>query len=270
MSRSLKMSKATSIVVDTAVLPGLTDIDAPLCLILRETKDSKLQCFQLEKDRPWDLVIVPNPEGQWRPNCKKLPARRIENVGWIFRANGKEKEFTSSGNDRSHSSIPTILIVAGGGGTKDTSDEFCTLVTCLIESVRYKTSSPFKIAQVIGPRTDPNTMMMVADELIQPGPNLPDLFSRSDIVISTAGYNSVLELAETDVPTLLIPIERTYDDQYMRARRWGTDLGLAHNDLEQSARWLAKLINKPQRRLRVDLESSGAAAAANLVRSLVA
>ncbi|MFK7891274.1 MAG: hypothetical protein AB8B63_10705 [Granulosicoccus sp.] len=42
---------------------------------------------------------------------------------------------------------------------------------------------------------------------------------------TATGYNTVLELARCTTPVLLIPLERTFDDQYRRASTWAPALG---------------------------------------------
>jgi len=270
MGGRLKTFRNSPVVVDTAVVPGLADVDAPLCLILRETKTDKLTHFRLQKNRQWDLVIVPNPVEQWRPDAALLPARRVENVGWIFRTN-TAKDYRQLTDERNkQQSMSSILLVSGGGGTMDTANEYCKITTRLVASVRHLTQTEFRVVQVVGPRADPNAVITGVDEVATPGARLPELLEQADIVVSTVGYNSVLELAQIDVPTLLIPIKRSYDDQCLRARRWGPSLGLAHIDLQQSTQWIARLIDNPQRRPRIDINSSGASVAADLVGNLAA
>jgi predicted glycosyltransferase len=96
------------------------------------------------------------------------------------------------------------------------------------------------------------------------GPDLPRAFAEADLVISTAGYNSVLELACTTVPTLLIPIPRQHDDQEDRVRRWGRILGKGHSPAgaDASATWMSQLLDRRERRGIYGLGPSGAERAA--------
>lgn len=48
--------------------------------------------------------------------------------------------------------------------------------------------------------------------------NLTELFSLSNLVISTAGYNSCNELVQAKVPLVLIPLKRGNDEQFKRAQ----------------------------------------------------
>ncbi|MDH3694002.1 MAG: hypothetical protein OER96_05470, partial [Gammaproteobacteria bacterium] len=186
MSRELQESKTGPIVVDTAVLPGLAEIDVPLCLILREIKTSKLERFRLAKNRMWDLVIVPNPVDQWQPDTTVLPARRVENVGWIFRTEVGKDNVNPTHSESYNQSIAKILVASGGGGSTDTQYKFCETVTCLIEAVQQRTESLFKVTQAIGPRADDRAVIAGVDEIVKPGSTLNKMFAQADIVISTA------------------------------------------------------------------------------------
>ncbi len=106
-----------------------------------------------------------------------------------------------------------------------------------------------------------------ADEVFDPGGELNAVFRAADVVISTAGYNSVLELASTDTPTLLAAIPRSLDDQAARVRLWGPRLGCAlrPDRLGTASAWLADRIDHPRRRRPVDLGPDGAAVAAKLI-----
>jgi len=91
------------------------------------------------------------------------------------------------------------------------------------------------------------------------------MFQTADAVISTAGYNSVLELATTDTPTLLLPIPRSIDDQEARVRLWSARLGPPPGD---PVAWLADTLATRRRRAPVDLGPSGEDAAASAILSL--
>ena len=97
-----------------------------------------------------------------------------------------------------------------------------------------------------------------------------DVFRRADLVISTAGYNSVLELARTDTPTLLVAIPRSLDDQLARVRHWGPLLGhgLEPGCEQEAADWLADQIARLRRRAPFDLGSGGADRAATALLEL--
>lgn len=105
---------------------------------------------------------------------------------------------------------------------------------------------------------------------MDPGGALNELFLDADAVISTAGYNSVLELATTDTPALLVPIPRSIDDQEARARSWAAALGawLNADSPGEAAEWLRRTLIERQRRLPVDLGPSGEDKAARAILDL--
>lgn len=85
MARRLSTRDSGPVVVDTAVLPRLHAVERPLCLVLRETIPERLPGFRLENGRPWDLIVLPQPAGEWRPDPDLVPARRVAAVGYIYR-----------------------------------------------------------------------------------------------------------------------------------------------------------------------------------------
>lgn len=272
MATHLVGSRGGPVVVDTAVLPGLHEVDAPLCLILRETLLTKLERFRLEGARRWDLIIVPHPIEEWRPQAGVIPAKRLEAVGWIYRQ-------PSVASQSSHNIPPgrktvtrrTVLIASGGGGSGDTWAAFRKTVEQLIRRLRALTDLPLDFVQAVGPRASIDARIPGVDRSISPGPRLHEVFTKMDLVISTVGYNSVLELACTDVPALLVPIPRTYDDQEKRAKRWGPRLGLSHcmDHSSSSAHWIAMTLRARQRRQPIDVGCSGAVASAKLIEGLL-
>ncbi|NNG02998.1 MAG: hypothetical protein HKM95_02725 [Inquilinus sp.] len=214
------------VLVDTAVIPGLDRLPGPLCLVLRETVASHLDRFRLEGGRPWDLIMLPNPLDEWRPDPATISARRVEAVGWIWRPPGRAQ---SGGNDEGPATGLSVLIASGGGGTGETARYVRGEVEPLIRSLRHSLIKPVEILQTVGPRSSAEARIDGVDRFVDVGAELHRAFARASLVVSTAGYNSVLEIACIDVPALLLAIPRSLDDQQVRARRWGDRMGHCHD-----------------------------------------
>lgn len=263
MAAQLESENVAAIVVDTAVVPGIHQREEPLILILREMPDERVQRFRLPDGRPWDLVIVPNPENHWLPVAGPDFARNVAAVGWIYRL--------PTAVHRPPSAQPKVLIATGGGGKEEGAAILRGQIDYLIAALRAKTSNPFLVQQALAARAPSQARLSEADTVFDPGGALNDCFAAVDIVVSTAGYNSVLELAMTDTPTMLVPIPRSIDDQAGRARLWGPRVG-CHLDPEApevGLNWLKQLVEAPVRRKPVDLGSSGGSEAAQRILALV-
>lgn len=248
-------------VVDTMKLPGIGALSCPAVLILREMPDELTEGFRRADGRPWDLVVVPNPAGHWMPRVGRGFARSIEAVGWILRPTGaRAADEVSAG----------IVVATGGGGTEETRSVLYPVLDEVITLARARTTRPFRVRQALGPRAG-GAALAEADEVFDPGGDLNAVFRAADVAISTAGYNSVLELASTDTPVLLAAIPRSLDDQAGRVRLWGPRLGhgLEPDQVEEAARWLADQVVRPRRRAPVDLGPDGAARAAELIREVL-
>ena len=272
MAGLLAESPTDCIVVDTAVIPGLSSLRQPLCLILREMPGDRVCQFTLPQSRPWDLVIIPNPAGHWLPPAAEIKAKRIVPVGWIYRTDrGPDKDPRTVGDRlRSKENHRLVLIASGGGGSEKTALLFSQEMASVIEILRRDCALPLEVVQCLGPRVDHRSEIPGIDRIFDPGARLNEMFPLADLVISTAGYNSVLELASTDVPTLLVPIGRSIDDQAGRARKWAPLLGLDHHwgDASRSASWISSRLTAAGRRAAVDLGVSGEARAARLIENL--
>jgi predicted glycosyltransferase len=140
----------------------------------------------------------------------------------------------------------------------------------LIAACRAALQEPIEVLQVLGPRAAADAVLAQAEGIVRPGPDLPERFAGADLVISAAGYNSILELACTDVCVLLVPVRRTYDDQFGRALRWERRLGLCHRpaEHERSVGWMVQVLRTSRRRPAVELGPSGAALCAALIEEL--
>ncbi|MCP5151185.1 MAG: hypothetical protein H6983_05970 [Ectothiorhodospiraceae bacterium] len=246
------------VVVDTAVVPGLAALPAPLVLVLRECPDAAVGRFALDGGRPWDRVVVPNPAAHWLPPAGTPSARRLDAVGWIYRHRSAARPATPR---------PRLLVASGGGGNPDTAAAFRDRVAVLVAGVRQRLGAEVEVVQALGPRAPASSRLPDVDAAIQPGPDLDTLFAHADAVVSTAGYNSVLELACTDTPTVLVSIHRRHDDQSARARLWGPRLGrcLDGDDADGVTHWLATTLAARARRPRFELGPSGATRAAEII-----
>jgi hypothetical protein len=266
MSSWLAEAPAGPVVVDTCTIPRLAFVADPLCLVLRETTAERIGDFRLDAGRRWDAIIVPSPASHWRFDPAALPAGRIAHVNWIVRPT----EAALAGHALLPASeAPRLVVATGGGGTTATAAVLKDLVDPVLAGV--KSSVPHvDIIQVAGPRLPVAGRMAHADRLVDVGSRLNEVFAQADAVITTVGYNSVLELAGLTTPTLLVPIDRTFDDQARRAAQWAERLGLAHDDQvpTRSVSWLVSILSQRQRRAAVALGPSGCTAAAELILDL--
>jgi predicted glycosyltransferase len=261
MAGAAAKTGAGILVLDTITVPGVEGLGLPLVLVLRETPEGQLHRFDLAGGRAWDLVVIANPAGHWMPANAMLRARQWAAVGWIYRSSGARQG--------GHAARPAVLVATGGGGTLQTAGALYAAIDAVFCRARQH-APPFEVVQAIGPRATGFGQLAQADRIIDPGTALNVLFRDADLVISTAGYNSVLELAVTDTPTLLVPIPRSIDDQAGRARKWGPVLGAWHDEAAPlaAADWLVQQIAQPARRTPVDLGPSGEDRAAEAILRL--
>lgn len=265
MAATLAGLPAGPVVVDTAVVPLLGAIPDPLCLVLRETLAARLPAFRLDLGRKWDATILPAPAGHWDLDPSVIGTHRVAHVGWIYRqcADHADPVLPVAGTN------VRLLVATGGGGTQETAAALRAQIDPILLALRRRLGS-VTILQVVAPRLHVDGFLANADSRIDVGAHLNEAFAEADAAISTVGYNSVLELAQIDTPALLVPCERSLDDQYGRAALWGPRLGHAHRigDPETSAEWLAQLLGRRHRRNPYPLGENGAEAAARIILSL--
>lgn len=261
MASQMPIGDLKVMVLDTITVPEIEKLEVPLALVLREAPEGELHRFRLSGERPWDLAIIANPLQHWMPTAAALNARSTVAAGWIYRPVGVSR--------RAEGKVPTVLVATGGGGTADTARAMYAEIDALLSRTRHL-APPFEVVQAIGPRALAFGHLAEADRIIDPGPRMNELFRDADIVISTAGYNSVLELATTDTPSLLVPIPRSIDDQTARALFWAAKLGSWHNSAaaDRSVDWLTGEIVLRRRRPPVDLGPSGEDRAARAIMEL--
>lgn len=250
----------SAVAIDTAILDGIETLDVPLAIILRETPRDRQARFALPGGREWDLMVVPNPPDHWLPDPVSAPARRCEAVGWVYRS----LDHAVAVKNR-----PEVLVATGGGGTAETAAMVRAMLDPVLRQARDIANYSFDVAQALGPRAPAGARLAQIDRVFDPGGDLNRHFASADVVISTAGYNSVLELAALDVPTMLLAIPRNIDDQAGRARLWGPRLGFCLDaGGDEATEWLARAATSRRRRQPWDLGPSGAVDAARLLLGL--
>lgn len=250
------------VVIDTAVIPHIEAVEGPLCLILRETVSEKLGSFKLGYGRQWDALIVPSPKEHWSVDPAALGAKVVHYAGWIYRPP------LASARVLPKAEIATLLIATGGGGNRETAAELSREIDGILSQLRQMTD--VRVLHAAGPRLPVEGRLAQADAQIDVASKLNIAFAEADAVVSTVGYNSVLELAAVTTPSLLVPISRTFDDQAARAVRWGRSLGRAHGpgSGRASAQWLASVLTSRARRPAIDLGSGADRRAAEIILGL--
>lgn len=261
MAALLSGSNVHLAVLDTLQVSGIESYRGLAALVLRETPQQCLNGFRRADDRPWDCVILPNPPEHWMPLIGKDFSHSVTAAGWILRPTGVRGL---------HEQSAGIVLATGGGGTPETRRQLYPLLKEVIGKARSLARHGFHVRQALGPRAGADALPCV-DEVFDPRGDLNVVFRAADLVISTAGYNSVLELASTDTPTMLVSIPRSLDDQAKRVSHWGPRLGfgLTPQTVDEAAQWLAHKSDKPVRRRPLDLGQNGAERAAELLLAML-
>ncbi len=261
---SMAGSLATRVLVADTMLPdGIFALPCRRALVLREMPGERLARLDPAPGGTWDVVIVPNPADHWMPDLSAAFTREALAVGWIYRS--PEAFFGA------HRQQPRLLVATGGGGTAETARAVSHVIGDIVAALRAIEGLECEIVQAVGPRAGPDAIVAGVDQRFDPGGELNEEFTQADAVISTSGYNSVLEIAITTTPAVLVAIDRSLDDQGARALRWGPLVGRAHTDgdAEATAHWLAGVLKARRRRPPVDIGPSGAAKAAEAILELV-
>ena len=263
MAELAKARSADLVVADTLELPKLAGFAGKRALVLRETPLERQPRFRLADGEIWDLTIVPNPEDHWFPDSELIGSHATESVGWIYR---QARSLPPLGR------WPVLLVATGGGGDDEAAATLHRTIWPWLSGLLRTDGPPIDMVQAMSPRSDPSRRLPEPVRQIDPGPRLQDLFAAAQLVVSTAGYNSVLELACCTTPAVVYPIGRSFDDQAARAALWGPRLGCHFDPTDTAAltRWCLETLCRRGRRPVVDLGPSGAPRAAELLASLVA
>jgi len=219
--------------------------------MLRETVENKIKQFQFQSGRLWEQVLIPNPADHWSVDREIIGAKCVDHVGWIYRSGmDTDTALQADMEERvpGRTNCRTVLVATGGGG--HVNSDYQKVVNAIIEKTRLVLNDSVYFVVARGPRAATSQLFESANEVTDVGSELHSAFVNVDAVISTAGYNSVMEIASSTTPALLIPVRTTFDDQRARTQGWGPKLGHCHSTIEASSNWLVNLIRDYQRRPR--------------------
>ncbi len=168
----------------------------------------------------YDMAIVPHEEGS-----EEIPAPDSLRLVWTGSIMIREQSEALPKDDaRRRLNLPAdeklLYVTVGGGG----DDEMAQSEGMIFDAARragWKTVAPdaplLKSGQAhVGAQPDFRISYYPMAECL----------NAFDAAISAAGYNSVHELLHFGVPTVLIPRERSLDDQFARAK-WAENAGAA-------------------------------------------
>jgi hypothetical protein len=252
IARRLVAAEPEIVIVDTAVIPDIERVDARRVLLLRACRD----VARFSTPVPWNDVLIPHPPYEWHPSISDSFAETVTWVGWVHGHPRRLVRDHPAGRDR------RVIVAFGGGGAMSRDDSMRARVWSVIEQLR--SIAGVKVSLLVGPRSGEAGPEAVDDRL--PAQDDPrSVYAAADLVVSTAGYNSVLELAGIDTPILFAPAARTHDDQDARARSWATSLGHGLDDVDSAVRWGRRVLESGARRDPVDLPVCGSGRIASVV-----
>jgi predicted glycosyltransferase len=165
-----------------------------------------------------------------------------------------------------------IVICGGGGGGLDTIDYFNF---CLKAFVQVKSEVHDVVALLItGPLfTEWGRLNLTSDVRVLPfDPDFTSTCATSALVISQAGYNSINELAALNTPTICLPAERGFDNQFERAHNMAMEYANIDCFEGETAEALSRLIiarlNQSVERIRLDVPDGAYRAAFHVMNLL--
>jgi predicted glycosyltransferase len=159
-------------------------------------------------------ILVPHSESEF--NLPKRLSPRIEYVGPIVKQLPIDPE---PAQIRFNLPGKRIIVISGGGGGHHSTVHFLNL--CLRAFTLIKPYVSDTIALLItGPLfAEWSCLELTTDVRVIPfDPQFIHTCATADLVLAQAGYNSANELAALGTPTICIPAERGFDDQFERAR----------------------------------------------------
>jgi predicted glycosyltransferase len=202
------------IVCDTIPHPpfisAAAEMKVPMALCARKTKDDRGYFQSLRKfDAVLDLVVIPHEPGEVDvPDHLRSRAHFVGNI--VRPVPTFEHRLTIRASKQ--------LVITGGGGGAPKTVDFYNLALEAFARCRRK-DPHVDCVMVTGPLFQDWWNLRITEHVrvIPSEPALRELMAQADLVICQAGYNTVSEIRQLDVPCICIPAPRVYDDQVARA-----------------------------------------------------
>jgi predicted glycosyltransferase len=218
---------APDVVVFDTVLPDDPTRNVPdgaryAFVLRRQTENRALQLYDDPFMERVDQIIVPHAEHEFAPRLPERLRSRTTFVGTIARRpDAAVVQHLRSQRCAAEGFLLTSTV--GGGGFIQQADRFFELVAAASERLAA-TIPGFHHVVVLGPNYGNRSMIerLVAlpnTQVVQSEHRMVELLAASDLVIAEAGYNTVSEISLVRVPAILVPSERSIDDQRERATR---------------------------------------------------
>ncbi len=234
-------------------------------------RDSRPESFRKEDSRhrlsPYQMILVAHdPGGVALPSWLEKDAR-VHFTGTISE-DGPMESRDSLRKRLGFAEARTAIVTFGGGGDRETE----TVLPVVVQGLRDR---KIEVFVATGPLTRKIPDCITAREWFPAWP-LARWLPAFDLAVASGGYNTVTELENARVPSLLIPYERDLDDQGKRVReaeRAGWAISVATRERDALEKGLDRLLQKdlsmrisaPIRHLR----NTGAERAATLLLSLL-
>jgi UDP-N-acetylglucosamine--N-acetylmuramyl-(pentapeptide) pyrophosphoryl-undecaprenol N-acetylglucosamine transferase len=253
-----------------AVITAAIRRRTPLALCLRKIKDADSPDFfaWLERVQEYfNLIIIPHDAKEMKVPDHWLPKTHF--VGQIVRPIEKTQLIKDSTSGRK-----TVVICGGGGGYPNTVDFYNSALSAF--SRIHSQNPDLTGILVAGPLFRDWLKLKMVDgvRMIPFATDLTSMFASSDLVICQAGYNTVAEVSVLGVPTICVPAERYFDDQFERAERIAASAPNFYvcraSEIDKIANLINSCIQLPARVASNEVtESNGAKLAADLLLDLV-
>ncbi|MBZ5520649.1 MAG: hypothetical protein LAP21_00110 [Acidobacteriia bacterium] len=236
----------------------------PVVLCLREVKDwpNFLKRLTGLLDHVTQ-ILIPHEAGSF-----ELPEMIREKSLFV----GEVTRPVASASQAARNAGRRIVINAGGGGYPGTV-EFYNLAIQAVAELR-RADARIDAHLIAGPLFNDWTRLKLADGVtVTPfAASTADIFAAASLVVCQAGYNTVAELRQLNVKTVLAPGQRVWDDQFSRARKTASECsrfrafeGTSHIELAEMMRSTLDSSLSPQVERRMP---QGAQRAAEYLRTL--
>jgi Glycosyltransferase family 28 C-terminal domain len=226
---------APDVVVYDTVLPDDPTRNVPdharyVFVLRRRTDDRSNELYEDPFVLSIDRIIVPHRADEFIPPLPKELLPKASFVGMIARRPDPAMVQVLR-NQRCTSNGLLLTSTVGGGGFIRQADRFFELVEAA-GSLLAERIDGFHHVIVLGPNYGNRSMVerlvaLPSTQVVQSEQRMVELMAASDLVIAEAGYNTVSEIGLVRVPAVLVPSERSLDDQVERARRL-SDEGAVH------------------------------------------